>query len=159
MNAKTNAPATRTTTPLRRWDPFERLAQMQSEFDRLVGDRLQLSRLSELPDAWAPKTDVFEQDGAIVVQTELPGVEKDAIDIEVENGDLVIHGERRAEEKVEDKDYYRMERSYGSFYRRLPMPEGVKPDQIEATYVDGVLKVKVPKPAPSTPSQTRVAIK
>lgn len=168
MEKTTTAPATSAPAPvpatsepkLRRWDPLALLGEMQAEFDRFFGPQAPfrpLRRLAELPTAWAPRADVFEQGDRFVVKAELPGVPKDQIDVTVENGDLVIRGERQAEEKVEEKDYYRMERSYGSFYRRLPLPEGVTPEQIEAAYTDGVLEVRVPKPA-AAPEPKRIPI-
>lgn len=159
MSEKTSAPAKVTETRPGRWDIFERLNQMQSEFDRFFADRSPLRRMSELSGTWAPRADVYEQNGSIVVKAELPGMKKEDIDVEFDDGDLVIRGERSTEEKVEEKDYYRMERSRGSIYRRFPLPQGVTPEQIKANYSDGVLEVTVPKPATAKPSQTTIPVK
>jgi HSP20 family protein len=159
MSEKSTAPAKVEEARPRRWDPFERLAQVQAEFDRFLGERWPLRRMAELPGAWAPRADVYAQNGAIVVKVELPGVNKQDIDVAIEDGDLVVRGERKSEEKVEEKDFYRMERSYGSFYRRLPLPEGVTAEQIEATFADGVLQVKVPKPVTKESTPKKIAIK
>lgn len=146
-----------------RWDPFARLAELEAEFDRLWGDRWSLfrplQRLTTDSGVWAPRTDVYEKDGALVVEAELPGVKKEEMTVEVVDGDLVIRGERKAEKEVKEENYYRMERSSGSFYRRLPLPEGVTAEQIEATMTDGVLRVRVPKPAESKPEPTKIPIK
>ena len=158
MSEKSTVPAKVEETRPRRWDPFERLAQMQAEFDRFLGERWPLRRMAELPGAWTPRADVYEQNGSIVVKAELPGVKKEDIDVAIEGGDLVVRGERKSEEKVEEKDYYRMERSFGSFYRRLPLPEGVTAEQIKATFKDGVLEVKVPKPVTKEPEPKKIAI-
>jgi HSP20 family protein len=91
--------------------------------------------------------DVYEQAGALVVKAELPGVKKEEIEITLEEGDLVLRGEHQAETEVKEEAFYRMERSYGSFYRRLPLAGDVKPEQITATLTDGVLEVRIPKPA------------
>jgi len=99
------------------------------------------------PMVWAPRMDVFEKDNAIVVKTELPGLTKEDVKVEVEGDDLVVRGERKSESEVKEEDYYRSERTFGSFYRRMPLPAGVTPDQIEASLKDGVLEVRVPKPA------------
>jgi HSP20 family protein len=145
------------------------LTQMETELERFFGERTPfagwpfftppLRRLTELPGAWAPRADVFEQEGSVVFKAELPGVPKEAIEVTVEDGDLVVRGERKAEEKIEEKDYYRMERTYGSFYRRLPLPEGAKTEEIEATFKDGVLEVRVPKPATAQPAPTKIAVR
>ena len=142
------APAART----RRWDPFAMLSELESEFDRMFGQRLPgflpLRRYTgALGEGWAPSADVFEQNGDIVVKAELPGVNKEDIDVAVEKDALVIKGHRNTEEAVEEGDYYRMERFTGSFYRRFPLPDGVDEDRITADFTDGVLEVRVPKPS------------
>lgn len=71
----------------------------------------------------------------------------------------MIRGERHAESEVKEEDYYRAERSYGSFYRRLPLGFEVAADQITASYTDGVLEVQVPKPTPESPKATKIALK
>jgi HSP20 family protein len=98
--------------------------------------------------------DVFEQNGNLVVKAELPGVAKDDIHVTYDRGDLEIRGEKKAESEVKEENYYRSERSYGSFYRRMTLPFELKPEQISAEYKDGVLQVKIPKPA-ETKSEPR----
>jgi HSP20 family protein len=103
--------------------------------------------------------DVFEKNGKVHVKVELPGVNKDAVKVEMADGDLIIQGERRAEQEVREEDYYRMERTYGSFYRRLPIPFEVKAEQIKASFKDGVLEVEIPKPAKPTPAPTKIDVR
>jgi HSP20 family protein len=133
---------------IRQFDPF----------DRFFGDRRPLHRMAKPPDTWAPSADMHDQDGSIVVKVELPGVKKEDIAVAVEDGDLVIRGERKTDSKVEEKDYYRMERSFGAFYRRFPLPNGLNAEQIEVAYADGELKVTVPRPAAAQPAKTTVTI-
>ena len=97
---------------------------------------------------FVPATDVFERGGDLVIRAELPGVDaaKD-VKVRVENGALVITGERHRKEEIQEEDYYRMESSYGIFTRQVPLPEGVDEDTITAEYKDGVLEVLVPKAA------------
>lgn len=146
----------------RRWEPIDLLTQMQNEFDRFWDERWpawrSMRRLPGMTSTWSPRADVFEKDGKIVVKAELPGVKKEDVDVSIENGDLIIHGERHAEEKVEEKDYYRMERSSGSFYRRLPLPEGVTSEQITATYKDGVLEVTAPAASAQKAEAKKISI-
>jgi HSP20 family protein len=117
-----------------------------------------LTRLAELPTTWAPRVDVFEKNGEIVVKAELPGVTKDDVKVSIEDEALLIEGERHAEKEVKEQDYYRMERAYGSFYRRLPMPTGITADQIKASFADGVLEVRIPKPAQAKPEAHQIPI-
>lgn len=95
---------------------------------------------------WSPAIETFQRGDKIVVRTDLPGLTKEDVDIEVNDGMLTISGER-SEEKTEDVDnFYRTERSYGAFSRTIPLPEGVNEDQIDATFKDGVLEVTLPAP-------------
>ncbi|HZT05873.1 MAG TPA: Hsp20/alpha crystallin family protein [Chloroflexota bacterium] len=116
------------------------------------------SRLTGLTTAWAPTVDMYEKNGEVIIKAEIPGVKKEDVRLTIDAGDLVIEGERHAETEVKEKDYYRMERSFGSFYRRLPLPEGVHEEQIKATFNEGVLEVHVPKPAASEEKAKRIAI-
>jgi HSP20 family protein len=97
--------------------------------------------------AWRPTVDVYEQDNQIVVTADLPGVKKEDLNVELDQGSLLIRGERHAEQQERQDRHYRTERSSGSFYRRLPLPDGVNADQIQARYSDGILEVRVPRPA------------
>jgi HSP20 family protein len=98
-----------------------------------------------------PRVDVVEKDRSLIVTAELPGVKKEDVHLDMEEGALVIHGETRSEHEDKDKehDYVRMERTYGSFYRRLPLGFDVEPSQITATLKDGVLEVRIPEPSES----------
>lgn len=93
---------------------------------------------------WIPKIDVFEKDGELVLKADLPGVPKENVKVTVEEGYLVVAGDRKEEKEVKDESYYRMERDYGSFYRRVPLDFEVDPNLIKATYKEGILEVKVP---------------
>jgi HSP20 family protein len=107
----------------------------------------------------APRMDVYEKDNAVVVKAELPGLKKEDVQVEVEGEELVIRGESKAESEVKDEDYYRSERSFGSFYRRMALPTGVTPEQIQATLNDGVLEVRIPKPAEVKTEAKKIQVK
>ncbi|MCC6791453.1 MAG: Hsp20/alpha crystallin family protein [Thermomicrobiales bacterium] len=162
MSEETNVPAPVETPPVtRRWDPLQSLTALQADLDRFWGERpslLSLRRWMEPASTWSPKIDVFQKNGALVVKAEVPGIPKESIDVSVEEGDLVIRGERKTEDEVKETDYYRMERSYGSFFRRIPLPEGVEADSIKATFHDGVLEVTVPTPPAKESSPVKVAV-
>ena len=136
---------------------------MQDEMERLwarmpFGFRPPLRRDGALPELWAPRMDIFEKDGTLTVKAELPGVQKEDVAITLAGGDLIVRGERKAESEVREEDYYRMERSYGGFYRRLPLPFEVEAEQIKASFADGVLEVTIPKPAAAAPAAQTIPV-
>jgi len=95
---------------------------------------------------WSPQVETFRRGDDIVVRADIPGVQKDDVHVEVENDVLTISGERRDEQEEQRDGYYRSERSYGQFYRALPLPEGVDAEKCEASFKDGVLEVTLPAP-------------
>ncbi|HSR23406.1 MAG TPA: Hsp20/alpha crystallin family protein [Candidatus Eisenbacteria bacterium] len=121
----------------------------------LVGQRWPEVALRPFP----PATDVFERDGDLVVRLELPGIdpEKD-LSVALEEGRLVVAGERKQKTEVKREDYYRMESRYGSFRRHIPLPEGVDESKIKAEYKDGVLEVVVQGAAKAAPKAKGRAI-
>jgi len=134
-----------------RWDPFREMTSLQSRVDRLA-DSLWPGR----PESWVPTVDVFDTAEAVVLKAELPGMKIADIQIEVDDNVLTIKGERSFEEKVDEERYYRVERRYGSFQRSLALPQGVKADDIDATYEDGILEVTVPKSEAVKPRRIEV---
>ncbi len=91
------------------------------------------------------RTDVYEKDGNLVFESELPGVKREDINIKVEEGRLIVTGETRREEKIEEENFFRMGRRYGKFQRAFPLPEEVSdPKRIQAKFQDGILKISVP---------------
>jgi HSP20 family protein len=102
--------------------------------------------------------DVYHQNGDLVVKAELPGVQKDDIEITLDAGYLVIRGQRKEENEAKEEDYYRMERSYGTFYRRLPLPAEVQADQVQASFADGVLQIRLPQAATPKPEAKKITI-
>lgn len=135
------------------WSPHGLFDELQADFERLremttplFSRGLWRNKPTDGNMAWMPKMDVFRKDGNLVVKADLPGMKKQDITVELEEGDLVLQGERREEKEVKEEDFYRCERTYGSFYRRLPLPAEVHAEQIKATFKDGVLEVMVPMP-------------
>ena len=95
---------------------------------------------------WSPQVEAFEREGKYVVRADLPGLTKDDVKVEVTGDAIIISGERKSEHEEKREGFYRSERSYGSFYRRLPLPEGVKADDAHATFRNGVLEITMPAP-------------
>jgi Molecular chaperone (small heat shock protein) len=126
------------------WDEMHALERRVDELMRtFFGTRTMVGR-----HPFVPPIDVYERKGDLVVHAELPGLDpvKD-VKVYIEDGALVITGERLQKEEVDEKDLYRMETSYGAFTRRVALPEGIDEDTIRADYKEGVLEVVVPKAA------------
>jgi HSP20 family protein len=131
-------------------DPFAMLRQMTSGLDRMFDESAwPFFRARGVSEAvkWAPEIDVFEKDNRIVTKVDLPGMKREDVKVEVTDGYLAISGERKREAEEKKEQFYRCEREYGSFYRAVPLPEGVKLEDVKATFSDGVLEVSVPLPA------------
>jgi len=147
-------------------DPFALMRQMTSELDRIFGEsagpafRWPSVSTGQFPEAatWAPHVDVFQKDNRLVTKVDLPGIKKADVKVEVTDGYLAISGERKSESEEKKERFYRCEREYGSFYRAVPLPDGVKVEDIKATFTDGVLEVSVPLPAKPEATVRKVEI-
>jgi HSP20 family protein len=107
---------------------------------------------------WLPALETFERDGKLVVQADLPGLSVDDVTIEVDDGMLTLAGERREEREIDDNGTRRTERQYGRFVRGIALPEGVRADDVQAAFRDGVLEITVPLPQPSQQQRRKVEI-
>jgi len=96
---------------------------------------------------WIPEIEVLRKNGDFIVRADLPGLKKDEVKVELTNDVLTISGERKEEKEEKHEGYYRSERSYGSFFRQIPLPEGAKIDTAKAEFTDGVLEVTMQAPA------------
>ena len=114
---------------------------------------------SDLMNDFGLRLDISETDKEISVAAELPGLEPEDIHISLDRNTLTISGEKRAEKEEKDQRFYRVERSYGSFQRSIPLPDEVNQDKIDATFKRGVLKVKLPKVKAAQKQSKRIAIK
>jgi HSP20 family protein len=106
----------------------------------------------------SPSVDIFEEKDEIVVKAEIPGIGKEDIDVNITENTITISGEKKKEEKVEDKDYYRFERSYGSFSRSFDLPTNIQTDKAKATFKDGVLEIRMPKTEEAKKKEVKVKI-
>ena len=153
-----------TLTPLRPTrDPF---ALMREEFDRFFNEPAWptfrwpgFGRWRGVEGAWNPEIEVFEKNNRLVTRIDLPGLKKEEVKVEVTDGYLAVSGERKREEEEKKEEFYRCEREYGSFYRAVPLPEGVKLEDVKATFADGVLEVSVPLPVKPEAKVRTVEIK
>ena len=148
-------------------DPFTLFRQMTSDFDRMFEGfgtpavRWPMLRTRPLIESanWLPEVDVFEKDNRLVTRVDLPGMKKEDVKVEVTDGHLTISGERKTESEEKKEKFYRSERQYGSFYRAVPLPEGVKLEDVQATFSDGVLEVSVPLPVKAEAKARTVEVK
>jgi len=143
--------------PLRTSSPFRMLERFADEMDRMfesfgfgqtaIGRPAWVGRPQRaVGDLWAPDIDVSQRDNELVVRADLPGIKKEDVTIDVTDDGLIISGERRQEHELERGGVYRSERTYGSFYRTIPLPDHAMTDQAKATFKNGVLEITMPAP-------------
>ncbi|HHY47251.1 MAG TPA: Hsp20/alpha crystallin family protein [Firmicutes bacterium] len=142
------------------WDPWRELAEFRDAFERFWGQRFPRRRGEGWfwGGPWSPAVDVYDRGDAIVVKAEIPGVDKDEISLNLTDEGLTISGTTRRDEEVKDKDYYRRERTYGSFTRTIPLPVAVQREGARATFKNGVLEVTLPKVKGAGPRDTEIKI-
>ena len=150
------------TEPARALSPFEEMERRFEDLFRRPFSLMEPSwwprlRMPEMEEV-SPKVDIFEEGDNFVVKAEIPGLKKEEIEVNLTGDMITISGEKKKEEKVEKKDYYRLERSYGSFTRSFRLPKEVQTDKAKATFKDGVLEVKVPKTEEAKKKEKKVPV-
>ena len=156
--------------------PFAFMRRFTEEMDRLFedfglesgrfmprlfpwGERL-LGRKAEFtPVEWTPRIEVLEREGQFVVRADLPGMSREDVKVEVARDHITLEGERKDEKKEEREGYYYGECRYGSFYRAIPLPEGVDTTKATAEFHKGVLEVVMPRVAPAEPKVRRLEVR
>jgi HSP20 family protein len=128
-----------------RWDPFQDLWQVREEVNRLFDHTLNRYPALKGLRSWQPAVDMYEDDKEIIVKAEIPGVEPKDVDITVTADSISLKGELKEETERREDGYIRAERRFGQFYRTLPLPAEVKPEEAQATFKNGVLEVRMPK--------------
>ena len=143
---------------LERREPFYGLSSVDSQFSRMLNDFFGRSGNESNLTSWAPAVDIFETEHELVVKADLPDVKPEDLDVRVENNLLTIRVERKFEKKVDEKDYLRVERAYGSFSRSFSLANTVNADAIKADYHNGVLTLTLPKREEAKPKQIKVSV-
>jgi len=135
----------KTMVPWERAFGFPMLTRLSREFDSMFG-RVGLDRpMSEsLPSMWIPEMEMITREHELLVTVDIPGMKKDEVTVEIADDHLVLRGERKQVKEEKKDGFFKTERTYGSFYRMLPLPEGVKAEGATATMHDGVLEVRMP---------------
>jgi HSP20 family protein len=139
-----------------RWDPYRSLLGMKQEFDKIFSNWD-----DEAPthtSHWRPAVDIVEDEDTLRLNVEVPGMAKEDIKINVENGILSISGERKFDKDVKEENCHRIERSYGGFYRSFSLPTKVDTEKIEAHYENGILKISMTKKEEAKPRQIEVKV-
>ena len=163
MADKSKEKETKAVTP---WRPFMDLARWD-DMDRMMDDFFSRRVRPWWPENWfrtgepgarVPAVDLFEEKDDIVVKAELPGMCKDDIEVKLGDHTLTIRGEKKKEEEIKDENYYRSERSYGSFVRTLELPTDIHADKVKATFKNGILEVRVPKTEAAKTKEIKVKV-
>lgn len=144
-----------------RWEPTREISTLRDRMDRLFNEALGRGWGGEeglATGVWIPPVDVFETPESIVLKADLPDVNKDELDISIENNTLTIKGERKMEKEVKEKNFFRCERSYGTFSRSFTLPPTVAAEKVEASFENGVLTLTLPKREESKPKQIKVKV-
>ncbi len=127
-----------------KYDPFRELRSLQDEMTRLFAGG-GLGREEMLNGAWSPKVDIFENKDHLILEAELPGMNREDFELSFENNVISLKGERKFEKKTEGDNYHRVERSYGEFTRSFTLPQTVTADGATAEFKNGMLRVSLPK--------------
>ena len=141
-----------------RWDQSRGLTSLQDQVNRLFEDNFTRDRSGHADLAtWAPPVDIYETENELVVKADLPDLQDKDIDVRVENNMLTIRGERKFDDVNED-NYLRVERTYGSFMRSFTLPNTVSSENIRAEYHNGVLTLRMAKREESKPKQIKISV-
>jgi len=143
---------------LSRWEPSRGATTLQEQFNRLFGDVFERTGEESNLTSWAPAVDIYETEHELVVKADVPDVDPKDLDIRVENNILTIRGERKFEKKVDENNYLRVERAYGSFARSFTLANTVNAEAIKADYQNGVLTLSIPKREEAKPKQIKVNV-
>ncbi|HYL09908.1 MAG TPA: Hsp20/alpha crystallin family protein [Candidatus Acidoferrales bacterium] len=143
---------------LTRWEPFRGVATVQDQINRIFEDLSLRGAGDSSLTTWSPAVDIYETEHELVVKADVPDVDEKDLDVRVENNILTIHGERKFEKKVNEDNYLRVERAYGSFSRSFSLANTVNTDAIKAEYRNGVLTLTIPKREEAKPKQIKVNV-
>ena len=145
-----------------RWNPARELDTLQGEMNRLFSSFFDTptnaGNANGITRRWIPAMDLVETREHFVLKADLPGMTDADVKVEVENNVLTILGERKTEQEAEAEGYYRIERASGAFSRSLTLPEGIDADAVKATFDNGVLEVRVPKPDDVQPRRVQIGV-
>jgi HSP20 family protein len=153
------------TKAIKPWRPFMDVSRWERDMDRMMEDFFDRRMRPWWPwprdesmEIAAPAVDLYEEKDEIVVKAELPGMDKNNIEVNLSDHQLIIKGEKKKEEEVKEENYYRSERSYGSFLRALELPTDVHADKVKASFKNGILEVRLPKTEEAKAKEIKVKV-
>jgi HSP20 family protein len=164
MAEKAKEKETKAVTP---WRPFTDITRWERDMDRMMEDFFGRRIRPWWPERWfrtdelevrAPAIDLYEDKDDIVVKAELPGMDKNNIEVNLTDNTLTIKGEKKKEEEVKEESYYRSERSYGAFIRTVELPKSVHGEKVKASFKNGILEVRVPKTEEAKAKEIKVKV-
>ena len=144
-----------------KWDPFVELEDVSKQLNRIFGRfpaRSEPARELLATADWAPSVDIAETETAYLIMSEIPGVNREDVKVNIENGMLTMSGERKQEKEEKGKKFHRVERSYGSFMRSFRLPDNVDEAAVKAEFKDGMLNVTLPKSTQAKAKSTNVTV-
>ena len=144
-------------TLLTRWEPAREYTNLQNQMNRLLAG---LGPTSDdlMSTGFVPAVDIYEDEHAITLKVEVPGIEEKDIVVLLENQTLTLRGERKFEKEEKEENFHRIERRYGSFTRSFTLPNTVDTENVKAEYANGVLSIRLPKRAEAKPRQIKVGV-
>ena len=143
---------------MNQWEPSRGARTLQEQLSRVFGDAPERTGEESNLTAWAPAVDIYETENELVIKADLPEVNPQDLDIRVTNNVLTMRGERKFEKKVNEENYLRIERAYGSFTRSFSLTNSVKSEEIKADYQNGALTLHIPKAEEAKPKQIKVNV-
>jgi HSP20 family protein len=145
-----------------RWEPVRELTSIQNEMNRLFNTFFDTSTTgnggNDTLRRWIPAMDLVETEDHFVLKADLPGLAEGDVNVEVEDNVLTISGERKAEHEDKREGYVRVERAFGSFRRSLTLPAGIDAEAVQASFDNGVLEVRIPKPEERKPRKVAIQV-
>lgn len=146
-----------------RWDPFRELYSLQNQLNRLFQDSYGTQSSGQgdeflTTSSFVPPVDVYEDEHNVFIRAEVPGIDPNDLDIKVENNVLTVRGERKWNKEEKEENFHRVERRYGSFARSFTLPNTVSTDDVNASYNNGILEIKLAKRAEAKPKQIKVGV-
>jgi len=150
-------------TLMTRWEPFREFSVLQDRLNQMncffrESHNPEASEEALMTTTFAPPVDIYEDEHAITVKMEVPGIDEKDIDVCIDGNTLSVRGERKLETDEKEENYRRIERQYGSFTRSFTLPSSVDPTQVSAHYEQGVLKVNLAKKAEAKPKQIKINV-
>lgn len=142
------------------YEPWKMLNQFHKELDQFLGHYGNQTQGDSniATSTWIPAVDIKEEEQRFIIYVDIPGTDPKEVEVFMENGVLTIKGERKAENQQDNNNYKRIERVYGSFYRRFSLPDTADAEGVSATGKDGVLEITIPKKATAQPRRIEIKV-